>query len=381
MKPAARAGESSAEISFLTPAVRAAGVLLHRWLGLIVGLVFVVVGLSGSLLAYAPEVKSALFPVIDGPPPAGWKRERATVLARIHAETYPQATLVRFPAGALATYEIYLADGRMEYRDALNGERVLVREPLGDVLGVADAVHTELLLGHDGELLLGWLGVAMLVLVATGAWLWWPRRSMWRFALRRPKSGALNVQFLWWHKTVGIVSIATLFFVTLTGVGMVFHSAAQVLLTGMLGGAAPAVPRTLESPAESVDWRAVVATLDSTLRDGDAVYFYPQRDADDTLRFRKRMPGELHPNGLSFIAMAPGGELLHAHDATKLDAGMRATQSIYPLHAGKNRSDTWRVIVFLMGLVPLFFFATGIQMWLSHRRQRKTNGAGDRRRS
>lgn len=352
--------------------IRAAGIVLHRWLGLTVGLVFVVTGLTGSLLAYAPEITGELFPAIDGPPAAGWQAHRTEVLERIQSEHAPgDVTLVRFPSDHQGAYEIYLADETLEYRDALSGDVVLTRSPFSDSLSFSRELHTHLLTGHSGERLLGWLGLAMLTLVGTGLWLWWPRFGTWRFAFRRPRTRGLSPQLFWWHKTVGFASLATLFFVTLTGVGMVFYAPAQAVLTSLFGGEAPVVPQTVPAgqAQAKIEWPAVIAVLDETLPDGRTVFYYPPATANDVLLFRKRMPGELHPNGRSFIAMTPGGKLLHANDATQLGAGMRATQSIYPLHAGKAGSEAWRFVVFLMGLVPLFFLVTGFWMWRLHRRR------------
>lgn len=368
---------ASGKATVLSPAaLRAAGVVLHRWLGLIIGLVFVIVGLTGAILAYAPELKGMMYPVLDGPAPQGWEQRRADVLARIVEANAPRATLVRFPNAQLRAYEIYLADGAQEYRDALTGESVLVRTPFGDILGVAHELHTELLLGHDGEVLLGWLGVAMLVLLLTGIWLWWPRRGTWRFVFRKPRSRALVPQFLWWHKTVGVLSLATLFFVTLTGVAMVFYATAQALLLGLFGGSVPDVPRTLAHPADHIEWHSVVETLDAALPEGQTVYFYPPQQASDALRFRKRMPGEMHPNGLSFVVITPEGERQHAHDATGLGTGVRMTQSIYPLHSGYGSGELWRVVVFLMGIAPVFFFVTGAWPWLRRVLYRRTGQKG-----
>lgn len=353
---------------FSPAALRAASIFLHRWLGLTVGLVFVVAGLTGSLLAYAPELTGELFPVIDGPSPEGWQQQRVHVLQRVEQEV-PAATLIRFPNETQGAYEIYLADDTLEYRDPLTGERVLTREPLGDVLSFSRELHTHLFLGHEGEELLGWLGVAMLVLVATGLWLWWPRFGLWRFAFARPRTRTPGPQLFWWHKTVGFVSLMALFFVTLTGVAMVFYTPAQKILTGLFGGGAPEIPRTHDVASSRINWPAVLDTLDTTLPAGRTVFLYPPKTEDAVLLFRKQMPGELHPNGRSFIALAPTGQRLHANDATQLQAGMRATNAIYPLHTGKAGSETWRFIVFLMGLAPVFFFVTGMWLWLLRRRR------------
>ncbi len=357
---------------FTLAALRAAGVVLHRWLGITVGLVFMVTGLTGAVITYAPELTGMLFPAIDGPAPAGWMQRRAAILdITMAAHARGDVTLIRFPTEQQGAYEIYLADESHEYRDALTGDVVLVRTPLSDVLNFSRDLHTHLMMGHDGEELLGWLGVAMLVLVATGLWLWWPRFGLWRTAFAKPRSSALSPQLFWLHKTIGFVALPVLFFVTLTGVGMVFYYPAQALLTGMLGGEAPVIPQTLPADAagEATDWNAVIAALDTTLPDGRTVFVSPQEKPDDVLMFRKQMPGELHPNGRSFIAITPAGDVLHATDASRLEAGMRATHAIYPLHSGKTPSETWRFLVFLAGIAPTFFFITGFWLWRLRRRR------------
>ena len=343
--------------------LREAGMFLHRWLGLTAGLVFVIAGLTGSLLAYQQELKTWMYPEIAGPPPEGWQERRAGVLSRIHAEGGSDVVLVRFPKSLQGVYETYLADDRLQYRDALDGDVVLERSPGNDWLEFSRELHVHLLAGETGELVMGWLGVIMLALLLTGIWTWWPRRGLWRFAFRYPKTDRALPKVFWWHKTVGIALVPLLFFVTLTGVAMVFYFTAQGVLTSMLGGKPVDVPEKVERSGMSHDWKSIIASLDETLEEGRTVFLYPSRAADEALRFRKQMPGELHPNGRSFIAMDRQGGVLHANDATELEAGMRATHAIYPLHSGQVGSETWRLVVALCGLLPLGFFITGFIIW------------------
>lgn len=345
-----------------TPAdLRAAGVFLHRWIGLTAGLVFVIAGLSGSVLAYAQPIRNFFHPELAGPPPQDWLQQRAEVLEGFSADTTIRT--IRFPSEELGVYEIHHHDERVSYRDALNGELVLDGSAIIAVIVFLRDLHIHLLAGETGEQVMGWIGVMLLALLLTGIWTWWPRASGWRFVFRYPKSGRLLPQLYWWHKSAGIVVLPLLFFVTLTGVGMVFYAIAQSLLTSLFGGEPLAVPGTHQAASDAYDWAAIVQSLDHTLPDGRTVYLYLPATAEATVRFRKKLPDELHPNGRSFIAMTRGGEILHANDATTLAAGMRATHAIYPLHSGKAGSETWRFAVFLAGLFPAIFFITGFILW------------------
>ena len=47
--------------------------------------------------------------------------------------------------------------------------------------------------------------------------------------------------------------------------------------------------------------------------------------------------------------------------------------ALYPLHAGRAGSEPWRAAVAVTGLLPLFFFVTGLYTWLARRRDAKLN--------
>ena len=54
------------------------------------------------------------------------------------------------------------------------------------------------------------------------------------------------------------------------------------------------------------------------------------------MTFRKRTPGEWHPNGRSFILLHPyTGEVLQTIDARRQRLGVRLMEKAYPLHASK----------------------------------------------
>lgn len=349
--------------------LRAAGAIAHRWLGLSVGALFVLTGLSGSLLAYELELSSLLYPELSSPLPAEWRAQRAELLAEINS-AYPagRISVVRFPADNRGVYEIYLENGERHYRDPLDGELLLAREPLGDPLTVAAELHIHLLAGETGERVLGWLGLAMLALLLAGLWLWWPRPNEWRSVLQPPGSRRLRPQLFWWHKTIGVATLILLLLVTLTGVGMVFYETAQRLLTGAFGGTPAELPTSVEPSASSTDWRQVVHSLDRTLPAGRTVYFYPPAQPDAPLLFRKKLPAELHPNGRSFVAVTKSGKVVAAVDDTQSGAGLKATHAIYPLHAGNIGNGIYRALVAIAGILPAVFFATGFVLWRMRRR-------------
>lgn len=344
---------------------------LHRWLGISVGVVFTFIAMSGSVLVFAPEIENQLYPILARSLPANWRAHRPQVFAAFERAHAPgQILLIRFPTARHSAYQLYLRDGSQEFRNPVTGKLLIARKPLGDLVMLARSLHTELLTGKIGEQVLGWLGLIALVLLVTGIWLWLPRRGRWRDAFQRPHplpsrpTAHLRQQLVWCHKTLGIITVAPLLLVTLTGAALIFYAPAQTLLTAAFGGQPPELPIRVSPPrATRIDWPAVFTTLDRTLPQGRTVFFYPPQQNDAPLLFRKHMPGELHPNGRSFIALTRTGLLLFASDASRGAGGLRAANAIYPLHSGRLDLPRYRALITLLGVMPLLFLATGLCMW------------------
>ncbi len=96
-------------------------------------------------------------------------------------------------------------------------------------------LHYQLLLGASGTLLVGYLGIATLVLLTSGLLAWWPRNGQWRKSLqfkpRRSKSGLLYD----WHKTLGLCCLLPLMLLTVTGVMLALPGPTQALLQRLPG--------------------------------------------------------------------------------------------------------------------------------------------------
>ena len=76
--------------------------------------------------------------------------------------------------------------------------------------------------GGLGREMVGWLGVAMLVLGCSGLYLWWPRPGQWKaaFIVRRTAKGLRFNREL--HGAVGIWSLVLFMLVNFTGVYLAF---------------------------------------------------------------------------------------------------------------------------------------------------------------
>src|SRR5262245_54588781 len=157
---------------------------VHLWLGLILFLPLVVIGLTGSLLAFHEELERVVEPqryaVSDGPIAAP-----SVLLAAAReaaGDTFVVASL-RLPEHA---GEPVIANARAKGRpvegrppqslrlwlDPGTGAVLDTANPRGGVFGVAHQLHGSLLIPEVGRKVVGWFGWALLISALTGIWLW-----------------------------------------------------------------------------------------------------------------------------------------------------------------------------------------------------------------
>lgn len=342
---------------------------LHLWVGLTVGIVFAVVGLSGSALVFHEELLHWQHPQLSAGRPVADPAVLATIIERGGTELRS----LQFPSESMPTWIGFHADGRRVHYATDDGRVLLARDGDSDPLLWLHELHTHLLAGETGEQVLGVLSFVSLALVLVGLYLWWPQRGR-MLAQLKVHAGPPVRRWLTWHRSSGVVLLPLLLLSTLTGIGMVYHEAARSLLIAMLGGdEAPTPPESTPAP---VRWTLVLpAAADAVAPARLTRISVPKRDSG-TVAFRARHPDEWHPNGRSTVAIAAGdGDVLQVYSAPAQPMGSRAAEAIYPLHIGVAGGLPLRLLTFLAGLLPAFLLVTGFLFWRRRTAARRTRPA------
>jgi uncharacterized iron-regulated membrane protein len=199
---------------------------IHRWLALGLGAYIVVLSVSGSAVVFRRELNRWLVPrtveSTDG------ERLTGESLRDALARAYPRATVLEVREPSVAERPVLVTvDTDGERSDRLF-DPFAVRD-LGEsfpatlrfVEWLVD-LHDNLLAGRTGRVVNGIGGASFLLLIATGAWIWWPgvRQIRRGLTLRRP---AATRRFLWQlHGFLGIWSLALLFVWAATAVYFAF---------------------------------------------------------------------------------------------------------------------------------------------------------------
>ncbi|MCY1646629.1 PepSY domain-containing protein [Caulobacter sp. SL161] len=360
------------------PSVRAFARQLHLWLGLSIGALFVVVGLTGSILVFYTAIDDALHPAIrlqGAAPPPSWERVYQTARA-----TYPdKAGPWRFEvtgAGGDIPARYYNPPERAD-RDfapmmvwfSADGGQVLRRDYWGEyaMTWVYD-LHHRLLLQATGGAILGWSGLAMLSLMAAGLTAWWPRKGGWRKALRI-KPGAAPVRRLYdWHKQTGLWSFGLLALLTLTGVLLALPKESEAVLTPVLGP--PAIAPTIDKsapfdPAARISVDRAVAIAQAALPGARIAWIETPTVDRGVYRLRLQAPGDpsrRFPH--SFVWVEPAsGEVLGVTDARRAGAHDILLNWIHPLHDASIGGLPARLLAIVVGLAPAVLFGLGVMRW------------------
>jgi uncharacterized iron-regulated membrane protein len=205
-------------------------VKIHLMIALIGGVFMVVLALTGSVIAFEPELDRLLHSDISYVKPAG----RSLSLAEIGAvvsRKYPGEPIVAYlpsPSSDLAA-EVILSRGIVAV-NPYTREILGVRTRGRTFLGFVRALHVRLATGALGRGIVKWSSVALLFAMVSGVYLWWPRK------VTRIRGRRWTTLF-WWdlHNVIGVFSLLPLLALTATGVVIGFENQFGHLLD-RLGG-------------------------------------------------------------------------------------------------------------------------------------------------
>jgi len=367
-----------------SPRLRQAVRHVHLWLGLGIGLLFALLGLTGSALVFYTGIDAALHPQIA----------TAADVPDLHSERWNDALTTgrawRNDARGKWTIEVtgkggaiparyYPAPGHHADRMMLwfspDGRRIVRAEPWGGyMMSWLYQLHMQLLAGDTGMQIVGWSGVAMLVLLVSGILAWWPRGS-WRKALAFKRDAPPSRRLRDLHKLFGLWSAVFLLILTATGVLL----ALPTITNGLFAPSPIPAPQS-GGPART----SVVAAFDAARRtfpDGRIVFVDVPNPTDRPIRVRLQLPGDPHPRfpGSYVFVDQQSGRVLAIHDVRRGGTGTAIVAWIRTLHDGTVGGMTTRILAVLVGLMPAVLFVTGLLHWRARRRSARRTMRGKNR--
>ena len=359
---------------------------IHLWIGVTLCVPLAVLGITGSILMFEDEINRLVSPEhyqatsgetrsLDEIVAAAREADPGATPSFVSAPDAPGApAIVRVaPAGRPA-----IGPGGMQvFVDPVTLRVLGVNDPSTGVMRQIFFLHANFMArDRSGRELVGWLGVAMLILGCSGLVLWWPRRGAVKAAFTvDPKARGLRLHRQV-HGAMGIWGLVVFMLVSFSGAYLsfpqFFGDAVRLVAPGRDMRAQPA-PRVTPTPGgQQITIEAAVALARETVPGTElrAIFLNPR--PDQPVRVSLAPPGYGHGAPLVTTLIDPWvGKVIDLRDPRTYTAGETFLSWQHALHAGEGLGIVWWVLVFLSGFMPPLFVITGVSMWLLKRRARR----------
>jgi uncharacterized iron-regulated membrane protein len=351
--------------------------LLHRWTGGLIGLVLLVLGLTGTILIHRDAW--IMLPHASDEQ----QQETGSIVAateRLMADPDDRPSSIVFATDNFGLNRLSFGKQAGAYADQTGNIIARWDDPWQRPELFLFDLHHHLLAGETGEIVAGIAGLCGLFFVISGAVLWWRTRSTFRFRLLPARLSRPAI--LRHHRDLGIVFAPLLLLVMFTGTAMIFRPVTALVL-------GPSAPATIEASfkppeakfgalAEKPDWAAMFGTARALFPGAEIRILSLPKEAGKPITLRMKQPEEWLPNGRTTLWFAPDtGALIEGRDALKLPGAAQAFNSFYPLHAAKIGGFAYRLVMTLVGLaLSLLGSLTIWTFWFRRGRPGRRAGSG-----
>lgn len=352
---------------------------LHRYLGLVAGIITAIIGLTGSILVFAPEIERFLVAQKFGkiiPQGNLVNIDQIHTILLAEAAKYPGLKIgALLPPIETPYYQARLWD----VQDHLH--QIFINPYTGKVMGmfkpgdnIKDTIldlHYELLAGTTGMYLAGIAGLLLLILSITGLVLWpgW-RKLIAGFKIKW--DGHIKRLHFDLHKVIGIITCIFLAFTAFTGFCWNFWDWSE-----------PVIYAATLSPKPKTDWVSTPIAGQKTLPlsqilaqanqalPGRTVWINLPEGKTGAYSITQIKPGD-RPDAFSRTVTLDqySGRVLHLMDEKTSSLGDHVVNAFWPLHVGTFGGVMTRILYLLVGLAPTALLVTGFVMWW-HRRKPK----------
>lgn len=368
--------------------------VLHLWIGLPLGALLALLGVTGSALVFYLELDRWLNPAIQVPArtevvQAGTQVSPQQVLQRLRT-AYPDLTgpwRIELPDGAGSPVMVRY-QRPPERADRAFAPRMVTLNPQtleitsdrywGDFLATwLYDLHYTLLWDGVGRTVVGWLGVAMVLSLLSGLWLWWPSRQRLGAALRpvlRPGPVRRTYDL---HVLPGVYAWIGLMLLALTGVGLAWPDVTRAVMGAPAANGPPPearlAPQTGSMPAPLISLDAAMTVAQREFPQADVRWVESSGSQGEPIVLRLHQsfePGRRFPQTRVWVDPYTG-ELLARRDPAQQGNSETVLAWLHPLHNAEILGSPGRLLYAVLGLLPLLAWVTGLLRWRQKRRARR----------
>ena len=344
--------------------------VFHRWLALVVSVLILVIALTGSALVFEGAMDRGLHPALWRVTPRETPMSLDTLLSRARAAVSPKAPITGITLPPATDRAVLLQAGATQifvdpYTGIVKGTRTIDEwnKTLPRRLHV---LHVSLMASKVGGEVVGVGTIAALVLVLTGAILWW-RDKLWRI---RWSASWKRILFDL-HHSLGVFAAVILVVIATSGLFIHYESLNKLMarMNESPPEPPPHQPKTTGPSQISADsfYRVALAALP-----GARVMFltFPPKP-DVPLVAAMRFPEDHTPGGRSRVYVDRfQGSVLTMTSTRRAELGTRLSNSIRSIHTGDVFGKPTEAIWLAAAMILATQGITGFAMWWNGRASR-----------
>jgi len=353
---------------------------LHKWLGIVSGLVVFVVSITGAIFTFQDEIKDVLYDyrkIEVQEKPFLQPSEIYTIIQTQHPDM--DVKRIMYLAKDRSTV-VMLSDSNkeffMSYINPYTGRELYIENFKDDFFITIQYLHTNLLLGKVGKQIVAISTIVFIILLISGLILWWPKKKQRKGAFRI-KWGAkwkrVNYDL---HNVIGFYSFFIALIIALSGLAFSYPELRNAYYTiGNLG-------QTNEKEMKKNILPTPEQSLENT-DDLDKAYAYAKANSPTASMYWVYLP---EPEKIPLTVRAYHKDMrYYAMDFYQFDAhqkveklmydeisfGKKISNSVYDIHTGMILGTLGKIIAFLASLICASLPITGIIIWLNKKPKKK----------
>jgi uncharacterized iron-regulated membrane protein len=368
---------------------------VHLYMALVVGFIFVILGLTGSANVFFFELEELGLPDVSAENQV--QPQSLDAIFKTVQTAHPDKTkswTLSLPDNSSDYLWIAYPKPEEKVDEFYAPLRVLVDPYTGKIVSESfwgDTVwtfiyeiHADFLTGFIspdvGQLgfdIICFSGLFLLVSLLSGVYLWWPHSGNFKKAVTIKKDASPQRFYFDLHRMTGFYSAIILLILAFTGFTFSYDEYVKPLVQ--------CFSAVKEGHLKDPDIKSIAVGNNHPISIAQAVGVANGVFPDSVLREIKTPDGK---EGIYVVGMMQPGDANHksprskvwidqysskilaTQDPNQFTAGETFLNLMWPLHSGEALGLTGRIIWFLMGFAPMVLYASGLVRWL-HKRKAK----------
>ena len=335
---------------------------LHRVGGVAAALLLLILGVSGSVMAFSGEIDCllhpSLFKVVPEGQPLSLSQLASSGASVLHAGESIGTCVPSTRADASYSFIVVGAHHRIP-------RQIFVDQYTGRVLGSLSAVRFTYIMKvlHSIAGGLGCSSIILVFMVLSGLYLWWPRKQ-----IKISLSGDVQRLCFDLHNSIGLFASLFLFLFAVTGIYMALGPPAYAITSKPVKQPAFSTPQVGLKPV-SLDLVATAAK--DALPGATVLWIVIPHQPKEAYFVKMRFPEDRSDNGSSAVWIDQfSGKVLTVANSRAVPLGNKLQTISRVIHTGAVFGNGGRAFAAFMSLVLVLQTLTGLLLWWNRRRRK-----------